>query len=129
MMFVTSTHPQFAAQYGLPQTGPQGPFGQQPQLPGFVPIVSLVPQSLLVSLVVQSLQQAQQLTGVSPNGIFATGPGQIGQSQFGPLLGQSPYWQSPWQTTGGLGGLSPYAGAFGRGILSTQAAPHMSYAN
>lgn len=121
------THPQFAGQYGLPQTGQQAPFGQ-PQLPGFVPIVSLVPQSLLVSLVVQSLQQAQ-LTGGSPNGIFGTGAGQIGQSQFGPLIGQSPYWQSPWQTTGGLGGLSPYAGAFGRGILGPQAAPHMSYAN
>lgn len=124
-MFDTSTHPQFAGQYGLPQPGQQ-PFGQ-PQLPGFVPIVSLVPQSLLVSLVVQSLQQAQ-LTGVSPNGIFGQGPGQIGQSQFGLPIGQSTYWQSPWQTTVGLGGLSPYAGAFGRGILGTQAAPHMSYA-
>jgi hypothetical protein len=125
MMFDTSTYPQ-SGLYGLPQFGQPQPFGQ-PQLPGFVPIVSLVPQSLLVSLVVQSLQQAQ-LSGSSPQGILGHLPGQFGQSQFGPPIGQSPFLQSPWPTSGGWGGQSPYAGAFGRGILGYQAAPHMSYA-
>jgi hypothetical protein len=123
-MFDTSTYPQSGLQ-ALPQLGQQGPFGQ-PQLPGLVPIVSLVPQSLLVSLVVQSLQQAQ-LSGFSPQGNHGHPPGQFGVSPFGPPIGQSQFLQSPWQTTGGLGGQSPYAGAFGRGILGYQAAPHMSY--
>ncbi len=134
-MFDTSTYPQ-SALYGLPQLGQQqGPFAQ-PQLPGFVPIVSLVPQSLIVSLVVQSLQQAQIAAGTQqgalghPTGQFAS---QFGAPQlslpFGqPQFLQSPWQQSPFQTIGGWGGQSPYAGAFGRGVLGFQAAPQMAYA-
>lgn len=126
-MFDTSTFPQFATPgifghqfglYGSPQLGQQAHFGQS-QLPGFVPIVSLVPQSLLVTLVAQSLQQAQQGMG------HVSGP--FGQSPFGPPIGQSPYWQSPWQTTGAWGGQSPYPGVFGRGVPGYQGVPQMSY--
>jgi hypothetical protein len=138
MMFDTSTYPQ-SGLYGLPQLGQQGPFGQpqlqlgqqgpfgQSQLPGFVPIVSLVPQSLLVSLVVQSLQQAQ-LAAFTPQGAPGHPPGQFGAPQLGWPIGQPQFLQSPWQASGGWGGQSPYAGAFGRGVLGYQAAPHMAYA-
>ena len=142
-MFDTSMYPQAgtypqagmypqAGLHGLPQLGQQGPFGQ-PQLPGFVPIVSLVPQSLIVSLVVQSLQQAQ-LAALGPQGALGHLPGQFagqfGIPQLGGPIGQ--FQQSPWQSIGGWGGQSPYAqspfaGAFGRGVLGAQA-PHMAYA-
>ena len=129
MMFDTSTYPQ-SGLYGLPQLGQPGPFGQ-PQLPGFVPIVSLVPQSLIVSLVVQSLQQAQQqaqLAPFTPQGAFGHPTGQFGVPQLGWPIGQPQFLQSPWQTTSGLGGQSAYAGAFGRGVLGYQATPHTAYA-
>jgi hypothetical protein len=105
-----------------------------------------VPQGLIVSLVVQSLQQAQGLLG-QPSGHFGL-TGQLGGLPFGgspfsgspfgsslfgvpqlgspsgpPQLWASP-WQSPWQT---MVGQTPYAGAIGRGILGHQPTPYMSY--
>jgi hypothetical protein len=138
-----STSPQFTSQYGQPQLGafavPQAfglpPFGAS--LPGFVPIVSLVPQGLIVSLVVQSLQQAQGHFGLSgqlgglPFGAPPFGSPPFGSPPFGlPQLGSpvsSPQqlWASPWQTT--MAGQTPYAGAIGRGILGHQPTPYMSY--
>jgi hypothetical protein len=127
-MMYDAAYAQFASPGAFgQQSGPPGSFGLPP-LPGLVPIVTLVPQSLLVTLVLQSLQQAQSPTGFSPGGFFGHVPGQLGQSPLGFPIGQSPPWQSPWQTTGGWGGQSLQAGAFGRGILGYQAAPHPSYA-
>ena len=59
-MFDTTTQHGFAP-LGMPGHQP-APYGQQfgqPQNAGFVPIIGLVPQSLLVNLVAQCLQQAQ----------------------------------------------------------------------
>jgi len=130
MMFDTSTYPQ-AGLYGLPQLGQPGPFGQ-PQLPGFVPIVSLVPQSLIVSLVVQSLQQAQ-LAAFATQGALGHPLGQFGMPQLGGIpqlggpIGLPQFLQSPWQSIGGWGTQSPYAGAFGRGVLGSPAVPHVPH--
>jgi hypothetical protein len=153
MMFDTSTQHAFAPLGALgQQPGPYGQqFGQpqfgQPQMAGFVPIIGLVPQSLIVNLVAQTLQQAQlagltqqlagsPVAGLSPQGLFGHVPGQFGQmqpfgqsqfgqtqpfgqSQFGqPQYGQSQLWPSPWQATGGWAGQPQYSGAAGRGILT-----------
>ena len=123
MMFDTSTQHAFAPLGALGhQPGPYGSssvsrssvsqqFGQ-PQMAGFVPIIGLVPQSLIVNLVAQSLQQAQlagltqqlagsPVAGLSPQSLFGHVPGQFGQqpfgqSQFGQTqpFGQSPFGQS-----------------------------------
>jgi len=89
-MFDTTTQHGFAP-LGMPGHQP-APYGQQfgqPQNAGFVPIIGLVPQSLLVNLVAQCLQQAQlagltqQVAGspLTPQGLFGHGPGQLGQLQ------------------------------------------------
>ena len=58
-MFDTSTQHPFAPLGALGhQPGPYQQFGQPP-MAGFVPIIGLVPQSSIVNLVAQSLQQAQ----------------------------------------------------------------------
>lgn len=144
-MFDTSTQHAFSPLGALgQQPGPYQHFGQPP-MAGFVPIIGLVPQSLIVNLVAQSLQQAQQqaqlagltqqpLGGLSPQSLFGHVPGQFGppqfgsqfgqtqpfgQSQFGqPQYGQSQIWPSPWQATGGWAGQPQYSGAGGRGILT-----------
>jgi hypothetical protein len=93
MMFDTTTQHGFAP-IGMPGHQP-GPYGQQfgqPQNAGFVPIIGLVPQSLLVNLVAQCLQQAQlagltpqiagsPLAALTPQSPFGHGPGQFGQLQ------------------------------------------------
>ena len=142
-MFDTSTQHGFAPPGMLGQQ--PSPYGQQfgqPQNAGFVPIIGLVPQSVIVNLVAQCLQQAQlagftqqlaasPLAGVAPQSLFGHVPGQFGQSQpfgqpqafgqlqpFGPAqYGQPQLWQSPWQAIGGLAGQPQYSGA-GRGILT-----------
>ena len=146
MMFDTSTQHPFAPLGALGhQPGPYQQFGQPP-MAGFVPIIGLVPQSSIVNLVAQSLQQAQltgltqqiagsPLAGLTPQSLFGHVPGQFGppqfgqmqpfgqspfgQSQFGqPQYGQSQLWPSPWQATGGWAGQPQYSGAAGRGILT-----------
>ena len=92
-MFDTTTQHGFAP---LGMLGHQpGPYGQQfgqPQNAGFVPIIGLVPQSLIVNLVAQCLQQAQlagltpqiagsPLAALTPPSLFGHGPGQFGQLQ------------------------------------------------
>ena len=145
-MFDTSTQHAFAPLGALGhQPGPYQQFGQPP-MAGFVPIIGLVPQSSIVNLVAQSLQQAQlagltqqiagsPLAGLTPQSLFGHVPGQFGppqfgqmqpfgqspfgQSQFGqPQYGQSQLWPSPWQATGGWAGQPQYSGAAGRGILT-----------
>lgn len=145
-MFDTSTQHPFAPLGALGhQPGPYQQFGQPP-MAGFVPIIGLVPQSSIVNLVAQSLQQAQlagltqqiagsPLAGLTPQSLFGHVPGQFGppqfgqmqpfgqspfgQSQFGqPQYGQSQLWPSPWQATGGWAGQPQYSGAAGRGILT-----------
>jgi len=136
-MFDTSTQHTFAPLGALGhQPGPYQQFGQQ-AMAGFVPIIGLVPQSLIVNLVAQSLQQAQlagltqqPLAGLTPQSLFGHVPGQFGPSQFGqtqpfgqlqfgqPQYGQSQLWPSPWQATGGWAGQPQYSGAAGRGILT-----------
>ena len=145
-MFDTSTQHPFAPLGALGhQPGPYQQFGQPP-MAGFVPIIGLVPQSLIVNLVAQTLQQAQlagltqqlagsPLAGLTPQSLFGHVPGQFGppqfgqmqpfgqspfgQSQFGqPQYGQSQLWPSPWQATGGWAGQPQYSGAAGRGILT-----------
>src|SRR5215813_3491332 len=98
-----SQHGSFASPqaYGQPQWGQQ-PYGQQSYgqsqfggpIPGLVPIVTLVPQALLLSLALQSLQQAQAqqaqgLGGTSQFG-FAGPHGGLsgGMPQFGGPFGQ-----------------------------------------
>jgi hypothetical protein len=147
MMFDTTTQHGFAP-LGMPGHQP-APYGQQfgqPQNAGFVPIIGLVPQSLLVNLVAQCLQQAQlagltpQIAGspLTPQGPFGHGPGQFGQlqpfglpqqlgqlqpfglpQQFGlPQYGQSQLWPSPSAAPGGWAGQPQYSGAVGRGIVT-----------
>ena len=147
MMFDTTTQHGFAP-LGMPGHQP-APYGQQfgqPQNAGFVPIIGLVPQSLLVNLVAQCLQQAQlagltqQIAGspLTPQGLFGHGPGQFGQlqpfglpqqlgqlqpfglpQQFGlPQYGQSQLWPSPLAAPGGWAGQPQYSGAVGRGIVT-----------
>ena len=147
MMFDTTTQHGFAP-LGMPGHQP-APYGQQfgqPQNAGFVPIIGLVPQSLLVNLVAQCLQQAQ-LAGLTqpvagspptPQGLFGHGAGQFGQLQpfglpqqlgqlqpFGlpqqlglPQYGQSQLWPSPLAAPGGWAGQPQYSGAVGRGIVT-----------
>lgn len=107
MMFDTSTQHPFAPLGALGhQPGPYQQFGQPP-MAGFVPIIGLVPQSLIVNLVAQSLQQAQQqaqlagltqqlagspVAGLSPQSLFGHVPGQFGQMQ---PFGQSQFGQTP----------------------------------
>ena len=145
MMFDTSTQHPFAPLGALGhQPGPYQQFGQPP-MAGFVPIIGLVPQSSIVNLVAQSLQQAQlagltqQIAGSPLAGLtqslFGHVPGQFGPPQFGqmqpfgqspfgqpqfgqPQYGQSQLWPSPWQATGGWAGQPQYSGAAGRGILT-----------
>ena len=116
MMFDTTTQHGFAP-LGMPGHQP-APYGQQfgqPQNAGFVPIIGLVPQSLLVNLVAQCLQQAQlagltqQVAGspLTPQGLFGHGAGQFGQLQpFGlpQQLGQLQPFGLPQQ----LGQLQPF---------------------
>jgi hypothetical protein len=116
MMFDTTTQHGFAP-LGMPGHQP-APYGQQfgqPQNAGFVPIIGLVPQSLLVNLVAQCLQQAQlagltqQIAGspLTPQGLFGHGAGQFGQLQpFGlpQQLGQLQSFGLPQQ----LGQLQPF---------------------
>jgi hypothetical protein len=119
MMFDTTTQHGFAP-LGMPGHQP-APYGQQfgqPQNAGFVPIIGLVPQSLLVNLVAQCLQQAQlagltpqiggsPLSALTPQGLFGHGPGQFGQLQpFGlpQQLGQLQPFGLPQQ----LGQLQPF---------------------
>ena len=147
MMFDTTTQHGFAP-LGMPGHQP-APYGQQfgqPQNAGFVPIIGLVPQSLLVNLVAQCLQQAQlagltpQIAGspLTPQGLFGHGAGQFGQLQpfglpqqlgqlqpFGlpqqlglPQYGQSQLWPSPLAAPGGWAGQPQYSGAVGRGIVT-----------
>ena len=135
MMFDTTTQHGFAP-LGMPGHQP-APYGQQfgqPQNAGFVPIIGLVPQSLLVNLVAQCLQQAQlagltqQVAGspLTPQGLFGHGAGQFGQlqpfglpQQFGlPQYGQSQLWPSPLAAPGGWAGQPQYSGAVGRGIVT-----------
>ena len=136
-MFDTSTQHAFAPLGALgQQPGPYQQFGQPP-MAGFVPIIGLVPQSLIVNLVAQSLQQAQlagltqqPLAGLTPQSLFGHVPGQFGPSQFGqtqpfgqsqfgqPQYAQSQLWPSPWQATAGWAGQPQYSGAAGRGILT-----------
>jgi hypothetical protein len=135
MMFDTTSQHGFAP-LGMPGHQP-APYGQQfgqPQNAGFVPIIGLVPQSLLVNLVAQCLQQAQlagltqQVAGspLTPQGLFGHGPGQFGQlqpfglpQQFGlPQYGQSQLWPSPLAAPGGWAGQPQYSGAVGRGIVT-----------
>ena len=146
-MFDTTTQHGFAP-LGMPGHQP-APYGQQfgqPQNAGFVPIIGLVPQSLLVNLVAQCLQQAQlagltqQVAGspLTPQGLFGHGAGQFGQlqpfglpqqlgqlqpfglpQQFGlPQYGQSQLWPSPLAAPGGWAGQPQYSGAVGRGIVT-----------
>ena len=94
-MFDNSTQHAFAPLGALGhQPGPYGQQFGQPQMAGFVPIIGLVPQSLIVNLVAQSLQQAQlagltqqiagsPLAGLTPQSLFGHTPGQHGQSPFG----------------------------------------------
>ena len=144
MMFDTTTQHGFAP-LGMPGHQP-APYGQQfgqPQNAGFVPIIGLVPQSLLVNLVAQCLQQAQlagltpqiagsPLAALTPQSPFGHGPGQFGQLQpfglpqqlsqaqpFGqPQYGQSQLWPSPLAAPGGWAGQPQYSGAVGRGIVT-----------
>ena len=147
MMFDTTTQHGFAP-LGMPGHQP-APYGQQfgqPQNAGFVPIIGLVPQSLLVNLVAQCLQQAQlagltqQIAGspLTPQGLFGHGAGQFGQlqpfglpqqlgqlqpfglpQQFGlPQYGQSQLWPSPLAAPGGWAGQPQYSGSAGRGIVT-----------
>ena len=144
MMFDTTTQHGFAP-IGMPGHQP-APYGQQfgqPQNAGFVPIIGLVPQSLLVNLVAQCLQQAQlagltpqiagsPLSALTPQGLFGHAPGQFGQpqpfglpQQFGqpqpfglPQYGQSQLWPSPLAAPGGWAGQPQYSGAVGRGIVT-----------
>jgi len=149
MMFDTSTQHTFAPPGALGhQPGPYGQqFGQpqqqfgQPQMAGFVPIIGLVPQGLIVNLVAQSLQQAQlagltqqlagsPVAGLTPQSLFGHVPGQFGPPQFGqtqpfgqslfgqPQYGPSPLWPSPWPATSGWAGQPQYSGAAGRGVLT-----------
>ena len=172
MMHDTSTFPQFAGLYGQSQLGPfvsPQPYGQQPygqqaygqspfggQIAGLVPIVTLVPQALLLSLAMQSLQQAQGLGGHQtpqlgfagphgvPGGAFGQPQQQFQPQQFGGAFGQPPQFGGPfgqWQQLGGPFGQSPlwgspwqsiggqlsHAGGIGRGLLGYQPAPSMSY--
>ncbi len=96
MMFDTSTQHAFAPLGALGhQPGPYQQFGQPP-MAGFVPIIGLVPQSSIVNLVAQSLQQAQlagltqqiagsPLAGLTPQSLFGHVPGQFGPPQFGQM--------------------------------------------
>jgi hypothetical protein len=116
MMFDTTTQHGFAP-LGMPGHQP-APYGQQfgqPQNAGFVPIIGLVPQSLLVNLVAQCLQQAQlagltqQIAGspLTPQGLFGHGAGQFGQLQpFG--LPQQPGQLQPFGLPQQLGQLQPF---------------------
>ena len=118
-MFDTTTQHGFAP-LGMPGHQP-APYGQQfgqPQNAGFVPIIGLVPQSLLVNLVAQCLQQAQlagltpqiagsPLAALTPPSLFGHGPGQFGQPQpFGlpQQFGQLQPFGLPQQ----LGQLQPF---------------------
>ena len=129
-MFDTSTQHAFAPLGMLgQQPGPSGHASGQTQVPGFVPIIGLVPQSLIVNLVAQCLQQAQlagltqpiatsPFAGLIPQNLFGNLPGQLGQPQ---PLSQSQYGQpylspTPWAAPGGWAGQPPYSGAAGRGI-------------
>ena len=138
MMFDTTTQHGFAP-LGMPGHQP-APYGQQfgqPQNAGFVPIIGLVPQSLLVNLVAQCLQQAQlagltpqiggsPLSALTPQGLFGHAPGQFGQpqpfglpQQFGlPQYGQSQLWPSPLAAPAGWAGQPQHSGAVGRGIAT-----------
>ncbi len=95
-----SQHASFASPqaYGQQQWGQQ-PYGQQPYgqsplggpIPGLVPIVTLVPQALLLSLAMQSLQQAQGLGGQPTSQFGFAGPHggpSGGMPQFGGPFGQ-----------------------------------------
>ena len=98
-----STFPQLSGLYGHSQPGSfaspqaygQQQYGQQPYgqsqlggpIPGLVPIVTLVPQALLLSLAMQSLQQVQGLGGQLTSQFGFAGP-HGGVPQFGAPFGQ-----------------------------------------
>ena len=111
-----SQHGSFASPqaYGQPQYGQQS-YGQSQlggPIPGLVPIVTLVPQALLLSLAMQSLQQAQGLGGQPTSQFGFAGPHggpSGGMPQFGGPFGQpqpqqfgTPFGQ-PQQFGGPLG--------------------------